>query len=224
MVRIVGAANTLQTRSDGTFFAANTDYPAALESLRTHLDAKALGEGMKPPEFSQLFVLVLGAGGAARAIVAALVRAGAHVTVSSRTVERAEKLANELGCKFCDWQARHSVAQCEIVVNCTPVGMHPNVDESPLHAGFLKPGLVVFDTVYNPEHTLLIRDAEVRGCSIVTGVDMFVRQAAKQFELFTGIAPPLEGMRELLRKAKSPLTRAMQEESEKSGGMGGDEA
>jgi len=220
MVRIVGAANTLQVRPDGTFFAANTDYPAALESLRTHLDAKARGEGVKPPEFSQLFVLVLGAGGAARAIVAALVRAGAHVTVSSRTVERAEKLAAEVGCKFCDWQARHSVAQCEIVINCTPVGMHPKVDESPLHAGFLKPGLVVFDTVYNPEHTLLIRDAEVRGCSIVTGVDMFVRQAAKQFELFTGIAPPLEEMRELLRKAMSPLTRAMQDEAEKSGGMG----
>ena len=223
MVRIVGAANTLLARPDGTFSAANTDYPAALESLRTHLDARALGEGVKPPEFAQLFVLVLGAGGAARAIVAALVRAGAHVTVSSRTVERAEKIAAEFGCKFCDWQARHSVAQCEIVINCTPVGMHPKVDESPLHAGFLKPGLVVFDTVYNPEHTLLIRDAEVRGCSIITGVDMFVRQAAKQFELFTGIAPPLEDMRELLRKAMSPLTRAMQEESDKSGGMGEDE-
>ncbi len=223
MVRIVGAANTLKARPDGSFFAANTDYPAALESLRTHLDAKALGEGIKPPEFAQLFVLVLGAGGAARAIVAALVRAGAHVTIAARTVERAEKLAAEHGCKFCDWQARHSVGQCDIVINCTPVGMHPKVDESPLHAGFLKPGLVVFDTVYNPEHTLLIRDAEVRGCSIVTGVDMFVRQAAKQFELFTGVAPPLEDMRELLRKAMSPLTRAMQEEAEKTGGMDGDE-
>ena len=218
-----GAANTLQARPDGSFFAANTDYPAALESLRTHLDAKALAEGVKPVEFSQLFVLVLGAGGAARAVVAALLRAGAHVTITSRTVERAEKLANELGCKFCDWQARHNAIQSNVIVNCTPVGMHPNVDESPLHASFLKPGLVIFDTVYNPEHTLLIRDAEARGCSVISGVDMFVRQAAKQFELFTGIAPPLEDIRELLRKAMSPVTKAMQDEAEKSGGMG-DEA
>ena len=219
MVRIVGAANTLKHRADGTFFAANTDYPAAVESLRTHLDAKALAEGVKAPEFSQLFVLVLGAGGAARAVIAALMRAGAHLTISSRTAERAAKLAEELGCKSCDWAARHNVAQCDIVVNCTPVGMHPKVDESPLHASFLKPGLVVFDTVYNPEHTLLIRDSESRGCSVVTGVDMFIRQAAKQFELFTGITPPLEEMRELLRKAMSPLTKAMEEEAEKSGGM-----
>ena len=220
MVRIVGAANTLQARSDGTFLAVNTDYPAALESLRTHLEATALAEGVKPPEFDQLFVLVLGAGGAARAVVAALVRAGAHVTVSSRTAERAAKLAEELGCKSCDWQARHNMVQSNVVVNCTPVGMHPNVDESPLHASFLKPGLVIFDTVYNPEHTLLVREAESRGCGVISGVDMFVRQAAKQFELFTGIAPPLEDMRELLRKAMSPLTKAMQEEADKSGGMG----
>ena len=224
MVLIVGAANTLQARADGKFFAANTDYPAALESLRMHLDAKALAEGIKPVEFSQLFVLVLGAGGAARAIVAALLRAGAHVTIASRTLERSEKLANELGCKFCDWQARHSAVQSNVIVNCTPVGMHPKVDESPIHASFLKPGLVIFDTVYNPEHTLLIRDAESRGCSVITGVDMFIRQAAKQFELFTGIAPSIEDMRELLRRAMSPLTKAMQDETEKTGGMGDDGA
>ena len=98
----------------------------------------------------------------------------------------------------------------------------PKVDESPIHASFLKPGLVIFDTVYNPEHTLLIRDAESRGCSVISGVDMFIRQAAKQFELFTGITPPLEEMRELLRKAMSPLTKAMEEETDKRGGMGDD--
>ena len=207
---------------DAGYPASIPAIPAALESLRTYLDAKAAKEGEKPPAFSQLFVLVLGAGGAARAVAAALLRAGAHITITSRTVERAEKLAAELGCKFCDWQARHSVVQCDVLVNCTPVGMHPKVDESPMHASFFKPGLVAFDTVYNPEHTLLIREAESRGSGVITGVDMFVRQAAKQFELFAGIAPPLEEMRELLRKAMSPLTRAMQEEAEKSGGMSDD--
>jgi 3-dehydroquinate dehydratase/shikimate dehydrogenase len=103
---------------------------------------------------------------------------------------------------------------CDIVINCTPVGMHPNVDESPLHPSFLKPGLTIFDTVYTPENTLLVREARTRGCHVITGVDMFVRQAARQFELFTGVAPPIEKMRELLRKAMSPLTRALEEEAE----------
>ena len=194
--------------------------PPALESLRTHLDERAAIGGYKPVEFDQLFVLVLGAGGAARAIAAALIRAGAHVTVSARTDERAEKLALELGCKSCNWQARHNMLQANVLVNCTPVGMHPKVDEAPMHASFHRPELVVFDTVYNPEHTLLIRDAESRGASVITGVDMFVRQAAKQFELFTGITPSIEEMRELLRKAMSPLTRAMKDEAEKTGGLG----
>ena len=144
-------------------------------------------------------------------------RAGATVTVSGRTHERAERLASEVGCKVCDWAARHNVDPCDVVVNGTPVGMHPNVDESPLHVSFLKPGLVVFDTVYNPEQTLLVRDARARGCGTVTGVELFIRQAAKQFELFTGLVPNLADMRELLRKAMSPLTKAMDEEAAKSG-------
>ena len=64
--------------------------------------------------------------------------------------------------------------------------MHPNVDEMPIHHSFLKPGLMVFDTVYTPETTLLVKEARARGCHVITGVDMFVRQAALQFQLFTG--------------------------------------
>jgi 3-dehydroquinate dehydratase/shikimate dehydrogenase len=90
------------------------------------------------------------------------------------------------------------------------------VDESPVHPSFLKPGLIVFDTVYTPEHTLLIREAKARGCHVVTGVDMFVRQAARQFELFTGLTPPVDQMREIMRKAMSPLSRALEEEADKS--------
>ena len=68
--------------------------------------------------------------------------------------------------------------------------------------------------MYNPENTLLIRDAKVRGCHVITGIDMFVRQAAKQFELFTGITPQIDKMRDLLRRAMSPLTHALEEDDE----------
>ena len=78
--------------------------------------------------------------------------------------------------------------------------MHPNLDECPVHGGFLKPGMVVFDTVYNPEQTLLIKEAKSRGCQVVTGVEMFVRQAAMQYELFTGDKADIEAMREILRR------------------------
>jgi 3-dehydroquinate dehydratase/shikimate dehydrogenase len=217
VVTQVGAANTLVRKAGGGFRAFNTDHPAALESLHTHLTERAEQTKTAMKELAQSHVLVLGAGGVSRAIAFALHRAGATVTISGRTAERAERLAAEIGCKFCDWAARHNVTPCDIAVNGTPVGMHPNVDESPLHVSFLQPGLVVFDTVYTPEQTLLIRDARARGCGTVTGVELFVRQAAKQFELFTGLVPNLEDMRELLRKAMSPLTKAMDEEAAKSG-------
>jgi 3-dehydroquinate dehydratase/shikimate dehydrogenase len=198
-----GAANTLVRQEDGEFRAYNTDADAALESLRAAIAERPEGERT---QFNQLFVLVLGAGGAARAVAHALSKAGAHLTITSRTADRAEALASEVRCKTLDWHARHSAMHCNVVVNCTPVGMHPNTGESPLAAGFLRPGLTVFDTIYTPENTLLVNDARARGCQVVTGVDMFVRQAARQFELFTGIAPPVEPMRELLRRAMSAVT------------------
>jgi 3-dehydroquinate dehydratase/shikimate dehydrogenase len=92
------------------------------------------------------------------------------------------------------------------VINCTPVGMHPKVDESPLHPSYLKPGLIVFDTVYTPETTLLVKEARVRGCVVMTGVDFFVRQASAQARLFTGKEPPAELIGKLVRRALSPVT------------------
>jgi 3-dehydroquinate dehydratase/shikimate dehydrogenase len=92
-----------------------------------------------------------------------------------------------------------------MVVNCTPVGMHPNIDESPLHPSYLKPGLVVFDTVYTPEQTLLIKEARERSCHVITGVEFFIRQAALQFEQFTGRPAPVDLFRKVIRKALSPV-------------------
>ena len=213
-----GAANTLVRQEDGSFFAANTDFTAAVESLNEHMTARS-ADGPLLPLNSQ-FVLILGAGGVARAIAHALHNVGVAVTIASRGFDRAAALAAEVGCKVVDWQARHAVLPVDIVINCTPVGMTPNTDQMPLHVSFLKPGLTVFDTVYTPENTMLVREARERQCHILTGVDLFVRQAARQFELFTGITPDLDQMRELLRKAMSPLTKALDDETPQPDGAG----
>lgn len=214
-VKASGAANTLVRRPNGDYFADNTDYTAAVESLKEHLVTHPT-DGVVT-QLNQLSVLLLGAGGVARAIAHGLHREGAHLTVAARTDQKAVKLAEEVHCKVIDWHGRHSVYY-DVVVNCTPVGMHPNVNESPFHPSALAPGKLVFDTVYTPEQTLLVKEAKSRGCQVVTGVDMFVRQAARQIELFTGLHPDVEKMREVMRKALSPLTKALEEEAAEAAG------
>jgi 3-dehydroquinate dehydratase / shikimate dehydrogenase len=201
------AANTLLRRGEGEnvrWSAFNTDYTGALDSLLAQLAAVKESEEAVTSLQSRP-TLILGAGGAARAIAHALHREGALLTISSRTIERSKKLADELSCRYLEWNARHSIPAA-VVVNCTPVGMHPKVDESPLHPSFLKPGLVVFDTVYTPEQTLLVKEARQRGCTVVTGVDFFVRQAAAQARLFTGKEPPIELIYKVVKRALSPVT------------------
>jgi 3-dehydroquinate dehydratase / shikimate dehydrogenase len=199
-VASMGTANTLLATKAG-FRAVNTDAKAALESLVTHLP---LGLDQNPVPLISRSVLLLGAGGVARAIAHALHNEKVAVTIANRTLERGQKLAEEVGCKFVDWTARHNVT-CDTIINCTSVGMHPNLDESPVHHSFLKAGMMVFDTVYTPETTMLIREARDRDCHVLTGVDMFVRQAGLQFELFTGQPAPLELMTKLVRRAISPV-------------------
>ncbi|MEX0671237.1 MAG: shikimate dehydrogenase [Pirellulales bacterium] len=197
LVKAIGAANTLSFAANG-IVASNTDATAAVESL-----AAALETDEQPSGGDGLGVktaIVLGAGGAARAVAFGLKQRGIEVTVASRTVERARKIAAEVGCKAVDWSARHRMP-FDCVVNATPVGMHPNVNESPYEKEHLRPYMAVFDTVYNPENTLLIKEARSVGCRIVTGVDMFVRQAAIQFRIWHGTEPPQQVMREALKRA-----------------------
>jgi 3-dehydroquinate dehydratase / shikimate dehydrogenase len=197
-VRGIGAANTIVFEGSRRF-GFNTDYRAVLESLRLARDA-----GEDAAEFFRdKPALVLGAGGAARAIAYGLRQQGAQVTIASRTLARAEELARRLGCKAVEWKNRHLVA-AHFLVNATPVGMHPDVDESPYDKHHLKPSMVVFDTVYNPENTLLVKYAREQSCKVITGMEMFVRQAALQFELFTGRDAPTELMRDVIRRAIGP--------------------
>ncbi len=191
-VKGVNAANTI-VYEDYEVCGYNTDYRAAMDSL-----SQLLPDGQTMLKHKT--ALVLGAGGAARAIAHGLQRRGAEVVIASRTRQRADKLAEVLHAKVVDWDDRHSF-NADLLINCTPVGMHPNVDEMPYEKHFLRPNMIVFDTVYNPENTLLVKEAQTRSCDVITGVDMFVGQAALQFKLFTGEEPPMNVMRDTLKRA-----------------------
>lgn len=194
-VKGIGAANTVVFKDEDRL-GYNSDYRAAMDSLLATVSDKA--EGEKPLKGKK--ALVLGAGGVARAISYGLTRYGADVVISGRTGARASELAGQLKCKFVEWNERHSVNP-DILINGTPVGMHPNVDESPFESRHLNENIIVFDTIYNPEQTLLIKEAKSEGCPVITGVDMFVRQAAIQFKLFTGQDAPTDLMRKEVKRA-----------------------
>ena len=196
----IGAVNTLLLGENGEIVGYNTDHQAALDSLD---EALAEHYGARRENLDDQKALVLGAGGAAKAIGFGLKRMGATVIIAGRTPQRAAQLADALQCKTVDWNNRYSI-QPDILVNCTPVGMHPNVDATPYDKHHLRPSMVVFDTVYNPENTLLVKDARSQSCTVVTGVEMFVRQACLQFQLFTGQEAPSELMRDVLKRAIGP--------------------
>lgn len=197
----MGVANTLFRDQNNVWQARNTDYEAALDSIRLGLDPEGKATG-DPIDGKQ--VLLLGAGGVSRAIGAGIVNAGGALTISNRSREKGENLAAELGCAFSTWANRGS-GRYDILVNGTSVGMHPNVNETPYAQNLLQDDMLVFDTVYNPENTLLIKQARERRCKTVSGIEMFVRQAAAQYKLFTGQEPPLDVMRATLRKGISAV-------------------
>jgi 3-dehydroquinate dehydratase/shikimate dehydrogenase len=126
------------------------------------------------------------------------------VTICNRTEERAAKLAEELGCRTTSWAMRASMIP-DIFINCTPVGMHPNVDDTPMIPAGFRPGMVVMDTIYHPENTMFLKLARERECRTVSGVDMFIRQAAIQSQLYTGMEPPVELMKEEVRRKLGPF-------------------
>ena len=197
-VRTVGACNTI-VFEDGALIGYNTDYRAAMDCIE-----RALSEDGAPPKLKGRTALVLGAGGVARAVAHGLKRRDVNIVIASRTNERADRLAARVGGRVVDWGARHMVS-CDMLINCTPVGMHPDVDETPFDKHHLKPSMLVFDTVYNPESTLLIKDARSRRCRVVTGLEMFIRQAVLQYKLFTGQEGPAELMRDVFKRAIGPV-------------------
>ena len=173
----IGAANTV-VWCGGRRFGYNTDWIGIREPLSEHRGEKAV---------------ILGAGGAAAAAVYALQSLGMEVTVLNRTMEKAAKLAERFGCSYGPPGAFEKLNP-GVVVNATPVGMEPGL-KSPLQKHQLHSSMTVFDLVYTPPETPLLRIARNAGCTTIPGTEMFVRQAAAQFRHFTGIAAPLELVR-----------------------------
>jgi shikimate dehydrogenase len=185
--RAIGAVNTV-IRRDGKLHGTNTDGLGAVGALR----------GAVP--LSGKRVAVIGAGGAANAVVHATIEAGAHVTVVNRSEERGRRLAARQQSGFCPLGAFGRL-EWDVLVNATPVGMFPDVDALPVPEAELRPGTVVMDSVYIPMRTRLIQAAEAKGCITVTGDAMFVHQGAAQFTLWTGKAAPVAAMRKAVLEA-----------------------
>ncbi len=185
----IGAINTIRIDSTGRLRGWNTDYSGAIDAL---CDAM----GIARVDLKGRSVAVLGAGGAGRAIVAALVHYGAKVVIYNRTLQKAEKLAEEFNSRAAPLSDAPT-SEAEILINCTSIGMHPNVDDCPLET--IPTGvIVVFDTVYNPLQTRLLRLAEAGGIATVTGLEMFLNQAIAQFEIWTSQKAPRDVMREVV--------------------------
>ncbi len=199
-VKEIGAANTLYRSDTGEWHAANTDYNAALKCILSGLKRRGDAE----PSLVGRNVLMLGAGGVGRAVGKAVVKNGGRLTITNRSPQKGEKLAEELKCKFVSWPDRQDV-DFDVLVNCTSLGMHPDVDISPFEEDWFPENAVVFDTVYTPENTLFLKRARRRGCHVVAGTEMFVRQAAVQYERFTQRTAPVETMLKTLRRIISPV-------------------
>ncbi len=172
----IGAVNTLVFARDGSVAGYNTDYVGVLETLR-------VSAGVTREDLQGRRVAVLGSGGVARAIVGAMTSAGADVVIFNRTEAKSRLLAEEFGCRWLPWDRRNS-AEADILINGTSLGMHPKVQECAVSPEAVKPGMIVFDTVYNPLETILLGQARQAGARAINGADMLVFQAVEQIRLW----------------------------------------
>jgi len=183
----MGAVNTVVVRGSGKLYGCNTDYVGVLRALERRVRL----QGSR--------VLIFGAGGVARAVAFALAQAGSIVCVSARRMAQAESLARAVQGEAVP-RARIGKEFFDAIANATPVGMHPKAGESPLRADELNCRLV-FDTIYCPLKTKLLKLAERRGIETVSGMEMFIAQGTAQFEIWTGRRAPVALMRKAVVKA-----------------------
>lgn len=193
----IGAINTIVVEQ-GRLLGSNTDASGALRALR---------EGGASLEGERL--LILGSGGAARAIAFALAGAGEIAGLTILGIDDAERrsLAQDLRTRaglavdeglLCEEALQTEMRRCATVIHCTPVGMHPQTQKSCVPAKLWRPDMTVMDVVYNPRETRLLQEAKSAGCRTISGIDMFLNQAILQFELWTNQTAPADVMRAVL--------------------------
>ncbi|MBV6396195.1 MAG: Shikimate dehydrogenase (NADP(+)) [Anaerolineales bacterium] len=194
--KAIGAVNTIYFR-EGKLTGENTDAPGFLANLHRFLrETPNIESRISQTEYRKP-AIVLGAGGSARAVVYALLCDGWQVTAAARRIEQARQLARS----FPDYairaihlpDLRHLTF--DLLINTTPLGMTPDINSSPLPEDFsFPPHALVYDLIYNPRETRLVRDAHAKGLSATTGLGMLVEQAALAFEIWTGHNPPRESL------------------------------
>ena len=197
MARKIGSVNTI-VNDDGVLTGYNTDATGFLQAL--------LEKGIRPEGKN---IVILGAGGASRAISFILAERGGNLVILNRTLDKAKEWVSRLS-KILNREAKAlkldeenlvvAMEKADILINATSVGMSP--DETLVPAQLLKPGLIIFDIVYNPIKTRLLREAEAAGGQTISGLDMLVWQGAMAFEKWTGKAAPLELMKEEVVKVQ----------------------
>jgi len=189
----ISAVNTI-VNEGGTLTGYNTDATGFLQAL--------LESGVEPKGKN---VVILGAGGASRAISFILAERGSNLVIVNRTLDKARELAGRLSdifrretraLKLDEENLTSVLEEADILVNTTSVGMSPNIDETPVSPTLFKPNLIVFDVVYNPSQTRLLTEAEQAGAKTISGIEMLVWQGASAFEKWTGLKAPAELMRE----------------------------
>jgi len=189
----IGAVNTIHMR-DNKLTGHNTDAQAFLTDLKRFLTTVT----QRHRGLLNKNVLVLGAGGSARAVVYALANDGWNIIIAARRIEQAEQLLTS----FPNYELRIThytdfrLSTFDLLVNTTPLGMSPNIDQSPLPANLsLSSNTLIYDLVYNPGETKLVKDARAQGLNAITGLGMLIEQAALSFEIWTGHNPSRAIMR-----------------------------
>jgi shikimate dehydrogenase len=193
LAKKIGAVNTIVNHG-GKLIGFNTDCKGALEALEEKMD---LG-GKR--------VVLLGAGGAGRAIGFGLKERGCQLIIANRSRDRGETLSRELKCYFIPMSSfvkmKAGELQADVVINTTSLGMVPQERETPIPKKLLRKGMVVMDIVYEPLQTKLLREAKEKGCLTINGLEMFIRQGAAQFKIWTGRKPDLKQIRKDLYKTR----------------------
>lgn len=181
--KVIGAVNTIVNKN-GKLTGFNTDWIGALTALEKRVKLK----GKK--------VAIIGAGGAARAIIYGLKKKRAEVTIFNRSLEHARKLAKEFNCKYFGLDSLEQAQNSDVIINATSIGM--NEDRSPIDKKFIIKDHIIFDVVYSPKETKLIKDALKIGAKVVYGYEMLLYQGMAQFKLYTGLQAPEEVMKKAL--------------------------